>query len=1088
MASYRGCWRLLILCFLAFTGTRCSPRQPPTALPTQPDVPRQTKSELLPPTWGARFVNPTQLESCLELSSSSELCFGAIGERWLDEASGAIASPYLAPETLVAARPTTDNQWVFVGVHGSRFLAETPLGPFTSARRPPQKYARFTVVAGRWYGITSDGELWSGSWDDLNGTRFSLPTPIFDFAITPSGTGMALGLPERIWTTRNRGVNWEALEISPVGATNVTVSDRGIFGVTALLPQVTRPIEGVSIHDAKEALGQAIRLRNKPALFLEAQGLVEGRSAEFASQVVELRKLDDGWHVGIGAIDQPLTFAKAKGLENCTAIRLAVSAQSSLALCRQENPKDSSGVLTLYQSDKAAQDFAQLQGNILGRFNDIHVVALGADHFIATGICVPSTSQRGVEPGPSQSLVNAKTVRDCIPKSPVSIKLSQSPTKGSRTFGLTPVAAAGAHVTARPMAVSKDGQLVAFVSRADISKPWLLYFSNDAAKTFSGHSIDELPITNGVEPLVPRARSKLAQRESRSVLSLNFGEDRSLSLVLRDGDSPIVANFDDRGNLVATTATPPGVSRVGAVGARILAVSLTERAVYESLDRGASFELVGHLPAAACLTDLSCPVTCTSAGCLIGERFTRVSWGGRGNAILDIAGNPGSLEPGFEPVTERVMFRTPLVCQSDTRVMRSGFTLTRAPLPEQTSLGDVLWYSPWLDWSKASAGLYRALRGRSVVEQMVAFAPVSHAERAGMAMNFDDAGLAYMRSKQLPKVGEPLGDLELAWMRFKQSNWSHARFRDAAAMNGADSYVTSGQRARRLLPAQLTVSGEGVILNAHADDSHQLENFYVTANGASAIEKLSWPVERVREQQLMREPDAWNAFAFDETGSVLLHARKSLGDPTTSIPWKFVARTVANPRGASTSPDRVKMYLGGTRPILVLGTSARGHQLHSLSAHDVPANLGPLGKALTLPLPASLSEPPPVCSLRDRRELSRFVVPLLPAAARALGMRGSDNQVRWLVTNYAIMYASSARACLDALWAVTLPGTTPIHAIVQLGDPGHAWVFFTRRTQGEEKVDVQAISCQFDAAARPPPELETRAQARFNLERLPLGE
>ena len=1040
------------------------------------------------PTWIARFARPTQLENCVELGGSSQLCVGAIGERWLDEPTGAIASPYLAPETLVGALPTDVRHWVFIGIHGSRFSAVTPLGPFTSVQRPPQKYAQFSVASGNWYGITSDGELWRGPFNDLVGTRFPLPAPIFDFAITPSGKGMALGLPERVWTTRNQGTSWQALEVNPVGATNVTVSESGGFEIAALLPEVSLFPPGVAFRNAKEAPRRTIRLRYEPAAFAQAEGFVEGRSAELASQVIELRKFDGGWRVGVGSIDKPLEFARTKGLEGCSAIHLAVSVKTSLALCQKAKVKDGSNVLTLYQSDKRAQDFDELTGNIVGRFNDIHVTAITADRFIATGLCAPSASQRGVEPNLGRTLVNAKTIQDCIPKSAVAIRLLPPQPSGRRGFGLESVMAPGAHITARPIAVSKDGQLVAFISRADNAGPWLLNFSSDAGKTFSVHSVDALPITNAASPPAPSVIPKAVRRESREVLSLNFGEDRSLALVLRDGDSPIVVNFDDRGNLVASTLTPPGVSRADAVGARILAVSLTERAVYESLDRGASFELVGHLPAAACLTAINCPVKCISSGCLIGERFTRVSWGGRGEVALDIAGNTETLDPGLEPQTDRVMFRTPVVCQSDTPLSRIGSALARAPLPEQMSLGDTLWYSPWQDWSKGSAGLIRAYRGLSVIDQSSALTAVDHAERAGLAVNFNDAGLVYMRSKQLPKVGEPLGDLELAWMRFKQSNWSHARFRDVMPMTNADGYLYGTDRARRLLPAQLAVSGDGVFVNAHADDQHQLGSLFVMVSGSRAVERIPWPIERVRDQQMWKTPDAWEGFALDETRSVLLRAQKSLGDATQGDPWRIVAQTIANPRGSLTSPDRVRMYWGGNRPMLVLGTAARSHQLQSLTARELPAKLAPLGEASPLPLPRTFAEPPPPCSPRDRRQHSRFVVPLLPEAARAIGIRKSDSQMHWLVANYAIMYASPTHACVDALWAETLPGTTPIHAIVPLDDPGHAWVFWTRRAKGEEKTDVQAMRCKFDAAAKPPPEFETRTQARFNLDRLPLSE
>jgi hypothetical protein len=148
----------------------------------------------------------------------------------------------------------------------------------------------------------------------------------------------------------------------------------------------------------------------------------------------------------------------------------------------------------------------------------------------------------------------------------------------------------------------------------------------------------------------------------------------------------------------------------------------------------------------------------------------------------------------------------------------------------------------------------------------------------------------------------------------------------------------------------------------------------------------------------------------------------------------------------------------------------------------------PLGPALALPPPATLSDPPPACTARDRRELMRVVVPLLPAAARALEVVDGKGQARWLVASQAIMYASAERACIDALWAETLPGMTPVRAVVSLEDSRHSWVFRTLRDKSEAVVEAQPVSCQFDANAHPPPEFETRTQARFNLEHLPLGE
>lgn len=1035
----------------------------------------------------ARFSSPTQLTGCVRLQGDSRLCVGAIGERWLDEPSGALASPYLAPETLVAALPTDANNWVFVGQHGSRFSAQSPLGPFKSVQRPSQKYAEFAVVSGHWYGLTVNGELWQGSWNDLVGARLILPEPILGFAISPAGKGLALGIPERTWISRKLGANWEPLEIGPFGATSVSVNERGDFGITALLPKPQFALEGITLRDRATALSQAPKLRYIPAVFAETQGFVEGRTARAGLDVIELRRIDETWHVGTGPIDKPFSFTRTTGLEDCSALHLSASAQSCLVICRNDNKKAGNQALSLRESDPRAQHFKRLSGTITGRFNDIQIAAVDSNHFIATGVCAPFASQRVVEPSINHRLFNSKNIADCVPKSPVSIELLPTTSQGEKAFTLKSVAAPGSQIVAPLIAVSRDGQLAAFVARSGTAKPWQLYFSTDSGKSFGARSIDTLPVT-GAAP-GPRAVPVADRRDTRVIKSLNFGEDRSLSLVLQDEDSPFVFNFDDRGSLVAATMAPAGVSRIDAVGSRILAVSLTERNVYESLDRGALFELVGHLPAAACLTWLSCQVSCTSSGCLIGERFTRVGWGGRGASSLDIAGNPETYELDLEPQTERVMFRTPLVCQSNTTKVPAAAGLTHAPLPEQLSLAETLWYSPWQDWDKGSAGLFRALRSRTLAEPSAAFAPILHAGQAGFATNFNDRGLVIMRSTQMPRVGQALGDLEVAWMSFQRPNWVHARFRDAEPMQAGDSYMLGAERARRLLPAQLSVSGEGVFVQAHADDEHQLGSYFVTTNGTKYVPRIPWPVERIHEQQLTKDHDAWQAYAFDETGAVLLRARSLPSAESKDSPWEFTAQTVANPHGSRWSiRDQVSPYWGGIRPILVLGTSARGRQLQSLTAHELTSGQRPLGPAVQLPLPASLNEPPPACGARDRRELTRVVVPLLPSAARAIGIQDSNNQTRWLVASHAVMYASQTRACVDTLWAETLPGTTAINAIVALDSLHQAWLFRTKRVRGEDKVEAQSIQCQYDGAAKPPPEFETRTQARWNLERLPLSD
>jgi len=507
--------------------------------------------------------------------------------------------------------------------------------------------------------------------------------------------------------------------------------------------------------------------------------------------------------------------------------------------------------------------------------------------------------------------------------------------------------------------------------------------------------------------------------------------------------------------------------------------------VYESLDRGASFELVDHLPGPACLTWLDCGIRCTLEGCLIGERFTRKSWGGRGTSKLDVSAIPESEVRELTSQTDLVAFRTPLSCQLGANAGATPTSMQFAPLPEQVSLKDSLWLSPWQDWSAASAGSYRVVRGSRRIEKTTALQPLAHPERAGLGVNFNDAGLSYLRAEDLPKVDEPIGNLELAWLPSGRRTWAHARFRDAATFRNGDSYLYSIDKARRLLPEVLSVSGDDAFVQVHTDDEHRLGTYFASQGKAELLPRIPWPFSTVRDPHWLKVDNTWRVFALDDRDSLLMRALRPAG--ANDAPWTFSAQTIVEPFGAKgLVHERVQPHFADRNAYLVLAFTARGRQLQALDAYELGANASPLGPRTRLPVPTTLSEPPPTCGARERRELKRVIVPLLPRAARPLGFADGKGKRHWLVVSYAIMYASESRACVDALWAETLPGLTPIRAVVSLEDSPHSWIFLSNHDRGETRVEATPVECRFDAGATPPPEFETRTQARFNLEHLPL--
>lgn len=1073
-----------ILMGLCGTLAGCAPHTRAQVPPVNQHPITPPKVEWPAPTWVARFTKSTHLHNCISVEQS-RLCVGELGERWLDERDGAVASPYLAPETLVAALPTASQRFMFVGQRGTRYSADTALGPFTTVQPATRRFEAFQVVAGLWYGIDSRGQFWRGAFEDPVGSRVSIADDLLDFAVAPSGKGLALSLPEKLWWTHDAGEHWRALDASPIGATRISLDDDGGLRLFALLPGRQSPAQEYRIADAKAATAAQVKLRAEPVLMPDVRALDEGRAVWTRNEWLELRPDNGGWYLARGRFDAPLNVIRTRGLDDCEAVKLAFHSPRLLVVCQTRQAKPGLP-LQVRVADATASNFVAVM-DAKGGLPRVHLAALDANRVLAAGLCLPAVTTPVRSDPQRRRWMTAKHANDCADHGLAVISLKPNASRVQAL--LRPVTAPGANLVAAHLAVSEDGRAAAFVARSRPDAAWQLYLSADGGESFSAHAIDGLPAP-GASRLSGVTRTVPDTSEGRSVQSLNFGEDRSLALVLRNGDAPVVYNFDDRGQLIASSLTPPEVSRVDAVGTRILALSLTQRNVYQSLDRGASFELVGHLPVPACRNYPACPVICRSAGCLVGERFTRVSWGSPGPEPLDIAGNPEQHRFENQPVTERVTFRTPITCEVQSAAPFVGKS-ARAPTAEQVSVGDLLWYAPWQDWTRASAGTYSQRRGLDRVASVQALAPSVLTESteagavpadAGLAADFDDQGLAFLRSKKVPKLGEPFGEVELAWMLFKHPVWIHSRFRDVEPLENHDFYLLGAGKARRLLPSLLSANRDGVFVSLHAEPR---TTKFVTNASVTTLDRVPWPIERVRDEHWTKFKGSWHVYAMDETGAVLLRASRPIEAKRDASTWSFVALTVSNPRSAIPRLEqRVQLHTVEPTPILLVAQSSRDERLASISARHLTPDAAMLGPAFGVSLPAALGEPPVACSARDRRQMSRVVLPLLPHAARGIQVVERSKAARWLVATQAVLYANAERTCLDALWADTLPGSPAVNAVVEIGNLGHATIF---RSQSDH-LQASPARCKFDPHAAPPPEYETRLQARWNLENLPLGE
>lgn len=956
-------------------GAGCAQHAAPAPINRAKTVFADIKRSSPAPRWGARFVSPVQLVACRDLDSAKRVCFGELGERWLDGPAAAIASPYLAPESLVAMVRTPGGQFVYVGEHGGRFLSTDELGPFVASQPATQRYSGFQIVGDRWYGQNREGELWTGVWPSRDGQRVALQGPVLDFAMGASGRGLAVTLPERLWITQDQGQSWQLLHQPPLGIRRVSADSIGHLKLTAVLADQLHS-DGFTVEGTAPATDVAApRLHHDPAIWADARAMELGRATFLTEQWYELTHRDDGWYFAWGRFDQPLQLDQVPALKACSDVRLSVHSATAAALCLPPRDQEPSSRVTLHiwplrHLDKRVE----YKGELRGPLKDIRLQLLDPARAIVTGAASPLPGASASSRPHVAQLLNRKQWHSETPVVP--LMLSWTPNAEGRLHA-EPISLPATRAEGE-VAVSDDGRDVAFIARATPAGPLQLLLSSDGGRNFAAHSIEGAPVT--AEPRLAQLPNRRGPSDATlQVKSLAFGDDRSLALVAKDGDAPIIYNFDSSGGLVATSLAPPEVSQVGAAGTRILAMSMTQRHVYQSLDRGASFELVGHLPAAACLPHMTCPIICRSAGCIVGDRFTRSSWGTSPDK-LDFAYDDEERVARAQPVTARVMLRPSLMC----RLASSQST----PVPRAPSAGDMGWTSElWqLPLSAAARCGVRARRGGTTIEQVPC------------ANGGTNLGATYepQEARTWGPIGWPLPAIEAVWHRFK--------------------------------------------------------------NG-------------------------WSVFALDDSRSLLLRATHSALPGTPMGAWQIAARTIASGQQPMTQREYNRLAKGPSGPVLLLATAASGRQLTDLTVFPLTSDEQLLGAPFSVQLPHAFDEPPARCTARDRQTLVRVSVPLLPDAARGVALEDDRGALQWLVATHATLFAGPKRTCVDSLWAETLPGLTSANAVIALDDLDHAW-FFRAGSSGEARKLARRVQCAFDMQAAPPPETESRLQARWNLGQL----
>ena len=338
LTARRPVWTSTLLAAILpmLAGASCSPSVKPGArvapIATQAPAPTQA-----PPATSATWrLDPLQAWTRLAQVQvgAGTLEVGGGGERWLSGPSGRIGAQTVLPADLagVLAR---GSGYDFVTASGDVYTASDPLGVASKSADARGDARAVSTGARAIVAIDDNGDLLRSVDGGRSYAKIALPGPAGGSvrAVALAGpVGAAIGLPQRLYVTRDDGATWSA-QPSPDAAGLDTLAREG--------DQVV-----VSTMDAKYTLdgaGGSLRLTkrtaaNSPAAAQRAQADRPVVARAIAGPtVVEVRgtpyapKRD--WTLSVSAIGAAPTTRTVAELAGCDAVSVAVRGESIALAC-----------------------------------------------------------------------------------------------------------------------------------------------------------------------------------------------------------------------------------------------------------------------------------------------------------------------------------------------------------------------------------------------------------------------------------------------------------------------------------------------------------------------------------------------------------------------------------------------------------------------------------------------------------------------------------------------------------------------------------------------------------------------------------
>jgi hypothetical protein len=954
------------------------------------------------------------------------LLLGELGERWLtDPLDGkskmyrARASAHRAPERISHLLRLSGRGWLFVDLSGGTYTATEPLGSLRLHPRAPRPLMGIAATRLDVLGVDALGALYR--WSNDAWVRQQSGPAIHEIASGNDGVLLGVSFPEALRQSRD-GRQWTTLDAPTFGAHALRRLPDGALSVIGAARSMRFERGALSDMSERAALPTDGGVDLRPAVGPRASAIEQDTATLADDRYVEVFSEGDDdherWMLARAKLGQELAVAPLAIAGECDEVIVAAGGSHVLVACAtQAEPIE----VVIHRSRDFGKSFTR-------------VAQLRAT--------TPTNAAMAVSKDGVALLTGMCPVDDrCQSAAPWRLDESDRLTR-TRATELTDGAYAPAY--------AYDGASAYFVGKRAKDGHDALFVSHDAGESFEARA------------LTPPAGHIWDEHKART---LHPGTDGSVGIVLA-GDAPAYALADADGQVVGAARLPEHTAAVSGSGRNVMALSEERQAtgpsvvaMWESADGGASFRALSS-PMRPLVDELErhFGLTCSAAGCIIGDRITRIGWNERTHYPT---GRRDEGQPSAIPDV-----RTPIVCQLEGAWQQLDHIVGTPPLPPYSQMmrGRYAWSLLRHDDARGEVSVVGvALDDDGKLHTQRLFAPVQKRDRWAYHVTRQMEGYAAMRVP-IPANGhadQPMRALEVAWVNHLADNAAHVTLRDGGTFVSDD--VTPGARPL-LLPGLLSVSPHAVFVRPSRKRSDTL----VLDLDGQVLAQGSYP-----EWPATPHTHSYGDAVVGDGTPLAVAMYHQGGDNSTATtlglaalsggPTAFVSIAPAD------APHRIVetswTYAGDRVGVVSLLADPAGDASGWFAPFGPGTGLGP---AIALPSQRDVPATGASCNLEAKRDTPRLNAPALPGTRHPILVHG-DADTHVLLSVRATLHGTPDKACVAGWHAESVAGMP--HTAVVSGDASRGWLF---KSPAAGVVAYSAMSCVPSPTATIPPVVFTQ--------------